>query len=60
METQANMPAQRELIYLLLDISMGNRDGARRPVEEVLVWVDLTRLHRTTCTAQLLYRKQRQ
>lgn len=55
-EMQADVPAQTGYSYLLLDIAMGNRYGARWPVEEVLVRGHLTRLHRTPCTAQLLYR----
>lgn len=56
-ETQADKPAQSGLIYLLLDVAVGDRNGARGPVEEVLVGGDLTRLHRT-CTSQLLHRNR--
>ena len=55
-ETQADMPAPSGFTYLLLDVAVGDRDGAGRPVEEVLVGGDLTGLHRTTSTAQLLLR----
>lgn len=49
------MPAQCGFIYLLLDVAVGDGDGARGPVKEVLVGGDLTRLHRTSSTAQLLH-----
>ena len=52
---QAHMPAQSGLTNLLLDVAMGDRDGTRGPVEEILVRWDLTRLHWSTCTAQLLH-----
>lgn len=55
-ETQADMPAPSGFTYLLLDVAVGDGDGAGRPVEEVLVWGDLTGLHRTASTAQLLLR----
>lgn len=58
METQADMPAQSGFIYLLLDVAMRDGNGARGPVEEVLVGGDLTRLHWTHCTAQLLPRNR--
>lgn len=50
---QVDMPAQSGFIYLLLDVAVGHGNGARRPVEEVWVGGDLTRLHWTPCTAQL-------
>lgn len=53
-QTQAGAPAQSGYIYLLLDVAVGYRYGARRPVEEVLVGGHLARLHWTPCTTQLL------
>lgn len=54
-QTQADMPPESGLIYLLLDVAMGDGNGARGSVEEIRVGGNLTRLHRT-CTAQLLHR----
>ncbi len=53
-----DMPAQSGFAYLLLDVAVGDRNGAGGPVEEVLVGGDLARLHRTPCTAQLLHRNR--
>lgn len=54
-ETQADTPAQSGFTYLLLDVAVGDRNGARGSVEKVLVGGHLTRLHRSPSHAQLLH-----
>lgn len=54
-EHKVDMPAQGTFIYLLLDVAMGDGNGTRGPVEKVLIGGDLTGLHWTHCTAELLH-----
>lgn len=48
-----------EETYLLLDVAVGNRNGAAWSVEEVLVLGYLTRLHGTPRNTQLLHGEKR-
>jgi len=60
-EKHANdMQTQSGFIYLLLDVTMGNRNRTRRPVEEVLIGGNLTRLHWSSRSTQLLHKQNEQ
>lgn len=57
---QADEPAPSGFTYLLLDVAVGHRNGARGSVNKVLVGGHLTRLHRCPSAAQLLHGKRKE